>query len=457
MKSKQSDEKVVNELESILKNSKGIISPGDASATTGYPLGQVQDALARLIELYEARVTMNNETGQVQFIFKYPLFRRGKKSLKEYLQIVGEWSWKIFQMIYKASIGVILVFYTLIFVLILIAMMFGGRDNDSDDRIDIGAILGGLFRGILDAYTFSMITRDMTYGYDNDGNRFRTYAKDKNKGKGFVHSVFSFVFGPDRPKYDPLEDAKEAAAFIRRNNGKITAGNIVALTGVNYEEAEARLAEYSARFNGELDINNQGLLMAEFTDMLNKSAKDIGDGKIIFYEDEVEAPYELTGNTSGRNFGISAMNVFNFVMSFFIITFFSSGVQVVDDPQMIDVVAGTVHEFGWLVFLLGYFPFIFSISFFIIPALRAFKLPNKKRKREINILRKKLIGAILRNRGKNIRRDELISYAKINEQEMPLFDKTMEKLVIELKGEINIDSDGMPLYTFERLSKENGI
>lgn len=457
MKSKQSDEKVVNELESILKKSRGIISPGDAAATTGYPIGQVKDALARLIELYEARVTMNNDTGQVEFIFKYPLFRRGKKSIKEYLQIVGEWAWKVFQVIYKASIGVILVFYTLLFVLILIAMIFGGRDNDNDNKIDIGAILGGLFRGILDAYTFSLITRDMTYSYDNDGYRYRQFAKDKNKGKSFVQSVYSFVFGPDRPKYDPLEDAKEAAAFIRRNNGKITAGNIVALTGVNYEEAEARLAEYTARFNGDLEVNSDGNLVAEFTDMMNKSAKDIGDGKIIFYEDEIEAPYELTGNTNGRNFGISAMNVFNLVMSLFIIAFFSSGVQVVEDPQLIDVVAGTVHEFGWLVFLLGYFPFVFSILFFIIPTLRAFKLPSKKKRREINKLRKKLVGAILRNRGKNIRRDELINSAKINNEEMHLFDSTMEKLIIELKGELNIDSDGTPLYSFERLSKENGL
>lgn len=457
MKSIQSDEKVVNELESILKKSRGIISPGDAAASTGFRIDQVKDALARLIELYEARVTMNNETGQVQFIFKYPLFRRGKKSFKEYLQIVGEWAWKIFQVIYKASIGVILIFYTILFVLVLIAMIFGGRDNDNDNKIDIGSIIGGLLRGILDAYTFSMITRDMTYGYDNDGHRYRTFAKDKNKGKSFVQSVFSFVFGPDRPQYDPLEDAKEAAAFIRRNKGKITAGNIVALSGVNYEEAEARLAEYTARFNGELDVNSNGFLVAEFTDLLNNKAKDIQDGNITFYEDEVEPPYELTGNTSGRNFGISAMNVFNFVMSILVIAFFSSGVQVVEDPQMIDMVAGTVHEFGWLVFLLGYFPFAFSILFFMIPALRAFKLPSKKKKREINILRKKLIGAILRNSGRNIRRDNLINYAKVNPNEMSLIDQTLERLVIELKGEINIDSDGTPIYSFERLSKENGV
>lgn len=457
MKSAQSDEKVVNELEGILKKSRGIISPGDASASTGYPIEQVKDALARLIELYEARVTMNNDTGQVQFIFKYPLFRRGKKTFKEYLQIIGEWSWKVFKAIYKGAIGVILIFYTVLFVIILLALLTSSRDNDRNNRIDIGGILGGIFRGILDAYTFSAINRSMIYGYDDYGYRYRTFPQEQNKGKGFIKSIFSFVFGPDRPEYDPLDDAKEAAAFIRKNNGKITAGHIVALTGVNFEEAESRLAEYTARFNGDLSVDNQGFLVAEFTDLMNKIADDIKDGKIVFYEDEIEPPYDLTGNSTGRNVGISFMNLFNLSMSFFFISFFTSSMGYVADPKTIDVLALTLHQNGWLVFFLGYFPFVFSLLFFLIPTFRSFRLPKKRRQREQNILRKKIIGAILRNRDRNLREDELINLAKVSPNEMKIFRKTIEKLVLELKGEINIASDGIPIYAFERLSRENNI
>ncbi|HRP02165.1 MAG TPA: hypothetical protein PLE30_05890 [Candidatus Kapabacteria bacterium] len=457
MKSEQSDEKVVNELESILKKSKGKISPGDASTLTGYPIQQVKDALARLIEVYEARVTMDSETGQVQFIFNYPLFKRGTKTFKEYLQIVGEWIWKVFQIVYKAAIGVTLILYTVIFVLILIVVMFSGKDNDRDSNFDLGDLFGGLFRGILDAYTFSMISRDLTYGYDYDGNRYRSYTKDSNKGKNFVQSVYSFVFGPDRPKYNPLDDAKEAASYIRVNKGKLTAGNIVALAGVNFEEAEARLAEYTVRFNGDLEINNDGSLVADFTDLMNKKVQGLNDGKIVFYEDEVEAPYELTGNSNGRNLGIAGMNIFNFVMAMLMISFFMGTVHVSQDPQLADIVSETVHELNWLIYVLGYFPLVFSTLFFVIPGLRALRLPSKKKERQVNILRKKVIGAILRDGDKSIRRDTLINQARVNSDELPIFDKTMERLIIELKGEINIDSDGSPLYTFERLKRDNNL
>jgi len=397
---------------------------------------------------------MNPENGQVQFIFKYPFFKRGRKTLKEIMQLGIDAIWKVFKVIYKASIGIILVFYTVLFVLVLLALVFGGRSDSRDSKIDIGAILGGLFRGILDAYTFTAITRNMSYGYDGYGYKFKTFKPEKDKGKGFVQSVFSFVFGPDRPIYDPLDDAKEAAAFIRMNNGRITAGHIVALSGVKYDEAEARLAEYAVRFNGDLQVSNEGVVVAEFTDMLNKASNDLNEGKVIFYEDEVEAPYSVTGNTTGRNFAVAGMNLFNLLMSFFVIQFFTSPMIYGEDPTTTDLIAGSIHEFGWVVIILGYFPLVFSSLFFIIPALRYFTVYSNNKKRDLNIIRKKLIGTFVRHKGKTIRFDQLISLSKIELRETQFAKNVLDRLVIELMGEINIDSDGTPIYSFDRLSKE---
>jgi hypothetical protein len=457
MKASASDERVVNELESILKKSKGVISPSDAATATGYPISQVRDALARLIEVYEARVNMNSQTGQVQFLFKYPLYKRGKKTIKEMALNALDALWKVFKMIYKASIGFVLVLYTVIFVVILIALIFGGRGNDRDSKFDIGDLLGGLFRGIMDAFTFSYIIGGYNYQVDSDGYRYKIPKKEKNKGTGFVKSVFSFVFGPDREEYDPLDDAKEAAAFIRRNNGKINTGNIVALTGVNFEEAEARLAEYAARFNGDLSISEEGVIIAEFTDMMNKATQEFDGGKIVFYEDEIEAPYLVTGNEGSRNALIIGMNLFNLAMSGVMMSFFSSTYQVYDIPTTREIIFSRIHEFSWLVFGLGWFPMIFSIIFFIIPILRFFKVDYQNKKREYNILRKKLIGAFVRNQGKEISLDEVAYKININKEEINKVKILLEKLIIELKGELNIDSSGNPIYSFPRLSGELGI
>jgi len=188
--------------------------------------------------------------------------------------------------------------------------------------------------------------------------------------------------------------------------------------------------------------------------MLNKASNDLNEGKVIFYEDEVEAPYSVTGNTTGRNFAVAGMNLFNLLMSFFVIQFFTSPMIYGEDPTTTDLIAGSIHEFGWVVIILGYFPLVFSSLFFIIPALRYFTVYSNNKKRDLNIIRKKLIGTFVRHKGKTIRFDQLISLSKIELRETQFAKNVLDRLVIELMGEINIDSDGTPIYSFDRLSKE---
>lgn len=457
MKATASDNKIVLRVEELLKRTKGKVSPADLSAETGFTLAQINDALARLIELYTARVSMDSATGKLVFKFNYPLQKRGKKTFKELMIKFLEWFWKVFKVVYKASIGVVLVVYTIIFVLILLALKFGARSNDSDSGFDIGPVLAGLFRGIVDAFTINMMMRSYSYQTDSYGNRYRYYEPEKNKGRGFIQSVYSFVFGPERPEYDPLEDHKEAAAFIRKNNGKITAGHIVALTGVSYDVAEERLAEYASRFSGDLYVNNDGVVIAEFHDLLSKASDTLQGGKIIFYEDEVEPPYEITGNTTGRNLAISAMNLFNLFMSFFISSLFASNAEytyLTESGELLTV-GGYVSPF--ISIGLGLFPFFFSISFFLIPIIRIFTVKFKNIKREESILRKKLVGAFVRNHSRSIPLNDIMELARISQNDIKNAKKVLERLIIELRGEINIDTSGNPVYSFPRLSSELGI
>ncbi len=449
MKASASNEKIVNEVENLIKKAKGYVSPADISGATGYALYEVNDALARLIELYKARVRMNPENGQVQFVFDYPLVKRGKKTFKEIMVNVLEAFWKVFKIIYKASIGVILVFYTLLFVIVLIGLSVAKKDDDS---IDIGGIIGGLFRGIMDAFVMSMWMNSYTYQYDSYGNRFKAPKPEKNKSTGFIKSVYSFVFGPEQPKFDPLDDVKEVASFIRRNNGILTASHIIALSGVDYDTASSRLAEYAVKFQGELNIAEDGYVIAEFVDMLNRAANDL-DGKIVYYEDEVEAPYQLTGNTTGRNLAIAGMNIFNMIMSIVIISFFYSGGELAYNEDG-HLVTYSLQGLSWLTFVLGYFPLVFSASFFIIPLLRTFDVKRRNNKRENNIIRKKLIGAFLKVKSRAVTLSEIIAVSGINKDFHSRLKAIMERLVIELKGQININSSGEPVYTFPILDKE---
>ncbi len=429
-----SQSEILNKVETTVKKAKGRVSPSDIVAETGYALTEVNDTLKRLLELYESKVTMNKQSGEVAFYFKYPLVKRASKSLKEQMFVILTFLWKTFQTIYKASIAVILVVYTVIFAIILLFLMSRGSNNDRDDG---SRIVGALFRAIFEALRFVAINRALEYYYDPSGMRYKQYAQEENKGVGFIQSVFQFVFGPDMPKYDPLNDDKELLAYIRKIGYKISSAKIIELTGVNYDEADSRLARYISKFDGEAYINSDNVLIVEFPRMTAKVSNELLGGKIEYYKDEIEPPYELTGNSPGRNFLIGALNIFNLIMSLKVTQLLSP-----------------MPELNGALWAIGLVPLVFSALFFLIPLMRIPYIKKQQKMRRKNIIRKKLIGAIAYFDDVGLPEKEIFHYAKITPEETKLAESVLKKLLIELNGEVNLNANGAAIYSFPRFYAE---
>jgi len=237
---KVKQEEILIKIEKVLPKTRGRFAPEDVAAATGYSLSDISDSLKRLLELYRAKVVVDTNTGKLVFDFIYPLEKVGKKSFKEVLFTVLQFLWKTFQIIYKAAIGIILIVYTAIFIIILLAIIVASSSSDRDRR-DSGInlnIFGGIFRAIFEGLYLMSWTSAIQDVADPSGLRYKKYAPEKNKGKNFVQSVFHFVFGPDNPPVDKFADEKEALAYVRkRSRGKLTAADIVLLTGCTYDEA----------------------------------------------------------------------------------------------------------------------------------------------------------------------------------------------------------------------------
>lgn len=440
MNKKLKNDKIISKLNEIIKKNKGKITPNEAIVESGFSKDEVMAGLDRLIELFEARVNLNQETGALQFIFKYPLFERGKKTFNEKIASTVNFLYKIFKQIYKVSIGVVLIAYTVIFALILLAISL--RSNNDDNRSGAGfSMVGVMFRAIFEGMFWYRYSKAIEYAYDPYGNRYKAYKKEK-KGGNFIQSVFSFVFGPEQPKFDPLADAKEVAAYIRLfTKGKLTAANIIELSGVDYPTAESRLAEYAGKFKGDLEISNDNILYGDFSNILGNATAD--EKKYIqFYKDEIEPPVRLTGNSAGRNFAIIALNAFNLLMSFVLLS----------SPSI------TLNEFEVNIsdyVFLTYFPFTVSVLYFLIPLLRLPAFLVRKKNYEYRILHKKLVGYICSAKKKEFDLQEFLHFLKIENQfDADKVKKELEKILLELEGTVEISPSGNPIYIFERLYNE---
>lgn len=425
-----SESQILIKITELIEKKKGKINPYEVALETGYSIDDINDGLRRLLELYDSKLKADMQTGSVEFIFSYPLIKRGKKTLKEIAAQIATKAYQIFKKVYKISIGIILIVYTIIFALMILAAMIAASSSDRDNRrnINLGFIVD-IFYAIIRGMQIAYITTDMTSYYtDESGLRYRSIKKEPKKS--FINSVYDFVFGPERVKIDELANAREVMAFLQQvSGGKLTAGAIALLSGVSMDVAESKLAEYVGKFKGDLQINEDGTVVAEFYN-LQKVSPELLKGKIEYYFDEIEEPYIHNGNTTGKNIAIFTMNLFNLFVSSAVIT------------SNIDNI--------WILIFLGIFPFVFSILFFLIPLIRLPIISYLNKKREKHIIRKKLFRAIVKL-NKQATVNEIFATAGISNNEKDLAQSILNEMVIDYRGEIDINDTGEAIYKFDKL------
>lgn len=450
MKNTITPEESTRLLRGRLAGARGKLTPSDAAAATGLPLDSVQEALESLMNTYICRLQVT-ESGEILYDFGTSLRRRGEKSFAERLADLRALLWKAFTVGFKIWITVMLVVYFTLFVIMLLVLLFANKD--SKKGIKLGWI-GDLFA---DLFFFGSRNMAIVYATDGAGYRHKTYQQRKRKDaarleprKRLVQSVYDFVFGPPRPGFDPLGNEKEVAAYLRKRKGILTLTEMVALAGLTYDEASEKMAEYLSRFKGQADITDDGVLVGSFDRMLVSGDAAMEGGSIELYWNEYEAPYEVTGNTSGRNAAIIGMNAFNLLFSS--VMLFSPVVGV-----RIGMQAGVFVGEGVVQLLLGVLPFVFSLIFFAVPLLRSIGVGRREAARRQRNLRRRVLRVLFDHEGESLSLDAMLR--EINsggERAMTLdeLERIVSRLVADYAGHSSIDDNGTVLYRFERIGHE---
>ncbi len=442
-------------VEREVKKKGGALTPQDAAAATGLTLNEAQDALTRLMELYVTGVSYNEE-GQVLFRFELPLRQRGEKTLKEKWAAVRESFWRGFKVFYKVWIAIMLIGYFLVSLVLMLALLIlASKAGDDDDGPSAaGSMVGGLFRALAEGLRFAFWTRAYGGGYamDAHGYRYREAKVPAGKGKekkSYVIAAYDFALGPERAVPDPLENEREAAAFIRAEGGVLTPTDVMALSGGSFDLAEERMADYMARFAGEPRITEEGVVLGEFEDFLTRSSREVDEGAIVHFWDEFEAPWVLTGNSKKQNLLIGFM-AFVTLIAGVLVTFggaleqLQRGYGVPLDTPVISI-------------LLGVIPILFGLSYLLLPLLR---LPSVRRKEKERLQRnrqKQMMEVIFRNGLFSTTPQEVFEHLPAKSREelgAEGTERELRELLPILQGQIDLDESGAPRYVFPRLARE---
>jgi hypothetical protein len=442
-------------VEQKLPKLEGRLTPQDAATATGMAVAEARDALTRLMELYVTRVT-HDEQGNVLFAFEMPLRRRGTKTAAEKWAEVKGALWRGFKVFFKIWIGLMVIVYFAIMVVVLLALVFAQKSSDRDDD-DSSDLLGGLFRGLAEGLRFAfwtnMMTTDYNYAVDSHGYRYREVRTPRGQRRGrsdeksFIIAIYDLALGPERAAADALENEREIAAFLRAERGVLTPSEILALGGGTLADAEERMADYLVRFNGEPEITDEGAVVGQFESFLSGSSSDAG-GSVVPYWEEFEAPYQHSGNSAGRNAVIVAMVAFTMIMGFVLL---GGGLDVLAQT------AGPFWGTGLAALLLGIMPIAFSILYLGVTVVRLIGVRRLEAERLERNRKKMVMRAIFQGRMWSAKADQ-IYFAMLAHGEKDLkreeVERIIQKVLPDLQGDIELDEDGEPVYTFPRLKRE---
>lgn len=456
----QTAQEAVSRIEQHLQHGQRHFTLTDAAAMTGLSFDETREAMAVLLARYICRLQVS-ENGDLIYHFGDGLRRRGEKSFAERARDAAAWLWKVFTVIYKAWIAVTLVIYFLLFLVLLIVVIIASSSRQSsDDRrrrssVDLGSLLY-LFASIFDWQTH---TTTIDYRQDQHGYRYPHYRPSpgalNNAKKNFMASVYDFVFGPPRVERDPLANQQEVAAYLRQHKGLLVTTELSALAGWTLPQAETFFTDCILRFRGDSKISENAVLYGEFDEIV-RSVGDVNAGKIVYYWDEYEADYELTGSSTTHNVFIVVMNSFNVLMAFLVIRGGPTWLRQLSyaDPSLSFLASAA----PWLYVVLGWVPLMFSLLFFLMPLVRFARLQVLRRQQHDENIRKRLFKTIFSTTGQSQTLRQTVAAVNKDTHVETLTPQVVEEMLktlsLDLAGEMEVTETAEVQFAFPRLRRE---
>ncbi len=232
------------------------------------------------------------------------------------------------------------------------------------------------------------------------------------------------------------------AIYLQQHKGVLVTSELSALGGLTLPQAETLVTDCVILYQGDTKISEQAVLYVEF-DTLLRSVGGGDAGRVVYYWDEDEPEYELTGNESTSNWPIGGMNSFNVLCA----------------ALVVHGNFAAALGYGPLVtFVLGWLPLIFSVLFFAIPLGRLLRLQVLQQRQRYQRLRNQLFKAIFRQQGQAQTLADIQAMANANAYEdtwsRQAVEAMMQELSLDMAGEMTVTDTAEVQFAFPRIRRE---
>jgi hypothetical protein len=368
----------------ILKRRRGGMSAADLAAAAALPLPAARELVSRAADEFRGRLEVTESS---EILYSFP---RGFTSrytgpaarFRRFTDKLFKWGAVFFSWLFKAWILVMLLGYFALFMLIALAAltlsMAGGSSSNNRSRNNSGGFLAAhIFDLIIRLWFYSELTRSIETPYSRDRRR-------EQPRQPLHRAVFSFVFGEKDPNRGAEEAEKQALiAQICGNRGIISLPDYMAATGLGPLEAEEGILAFCAEFGGCPEASEEGTIVYRFQDILLRADK--GRSPASAGPGPLRRLRTFSANSKTMNAWFGIINTVNLLFGgYFFYQALNTGIirtteQLQASPRIYGItyaLASTIFDNPHSVMLagLGIVPLLFSIIFWLIPALRFARL-----------------------------------------------------------------------------------
>jgi hypothetical protein len=458
-----------------LPDPKKPLTVADVAAASGLALRDADRGLHWLSSEHRGHLRVT-DSGELIFLFPHgftkPWETRDRAS--RVFAAIGRGAMGVLRFVVRAWVMIVLVGYVALFVAILIGLMFANQNDRNDRRGRLpGADLGLVFLRILgDAlfWTFHPFSPFAVgyggygYGYGSGSalapSRARKAPKDETP---FYEKVNRFFFGPTPPPEDPRATERKILAEVRAQKGRIGLADVMRVTGLPREKADPLMARLMLDYDGDVGVSEEGGIYYHFESMRKTADEGAPASSRLAVPsegprpraawDEIKELAPLTGNSTGSNVLILALNGFNLIMSLVAIDL---NLTLSKLPYVFGRIPLHMLPYAGTPIALGIVPLVFSLALLLLPLARAAAVPFKAKALAREKGRLAILRAVLARVSKKapVTDAALVEAWKGATGEVPE-SKEVTRRVVELGGDAEVQEDtGEVRYRFVDLETE---
>jgi hypothetical protein len=454
----------------------------DIVGRTSLPLVAVKELIPKVADEYSARLQVT-ESGEI--LYSFP---RGFKSkyrgagvfMRNLFEKIGKGVKIVSSWLFKVWIMVMLIGYFALFMLLalaaLVISMGGGSSNSSDSRSNRGGGLyfaSSIFNLIMRIWFYSELTKSLDPSYYGS-------KQQRPKSHPLHKAIFSFVFGDGDPNADWENREKQAViAYIQANRGVISLPEFIMLTGKKQLDAEEAITAYCAEFGGSPEATDDGTVIYRFDELLVRvDTRDRSFGG----SSPVKLLEKFSANKPAMNTWFCVINGVNVIFGgYYLYNALTTGAVGIATSiarngerisrfvsQATEEAASYLYGITYALLTgissnplpvitvgLGVVPLLFSLLFWVIPALRAGNVKKRNEAVKVENLRK-IAFARVWSSPRNVQTTDIA--ANTPEAQPANLANAQDKLIKEIgtysRPEVSIGETGAALYSFPELERE---